>query len=58
MSSRALRLPLLGLAFLFVVTELAGQRTCDLTSSRQFVSDQTNDARVNYISAPRFQIGT
>jgi len=45
----------LGLAFLFVVTELAGQRTCDLTSSRQFVSDQTNDARVNYISAPRIE---
>ena len=55
MSSRALRLPLVGLALLFAVTELAGQRSCDLTSSRQLVSNQTNDARVSYISAPRFE---
>ena len=55
MPSRALRLPLVGLALLFAVTELAGQRSCDLTSSRQLVSNQTNDARVSYISAPRFE---
>ena len=55
MSSRALRLPLVGLALFFAVTELTGQRTCDLTSSRQLVSNQTNDARVSYISAPLFE---
>ncbi len=60
MSSRALRLSLVGLALLLRVTELAGQeraaqRSCDLTSSLQLVSNQTNDARVSYISAPRFE---
>ena len=60
MSSRALRLSLVGLALLLAVTELAGQepagqRTCDLTSSLRLVSNQTNDARVSYISAPRFE---
>ena len=60
MSSRALRLSLVGLALFFAVMELAGQqragqRSCDLTSSLQLVSNQTNDARVSYISAPRFE---
>lgn len=53
MSSRALRVPLVGLAVLFAVTDVAGQRSCNLASSRQVVSNQTNDARVSYISAPR-----
>ena len=43
MSSRALRLSLVGLALLFAMTELAGQRTCDLTSSRRLESIRTND---------------
>ncbi len=60
MSSRALRLSLVGLALLLAVTELTGQepaaqRSCDLTSSLQLVSNQTNDARVSYISAPRIE---
>ena len=55
MSSRALRLPLVGLALLLAVTELAGQRSCDLTSSLRLVSTQANDAYVSYISAPRFE---
>ncbi len=55
MCSRALRLPLVGLALLFAVTELTGQRICDLTSSRGLVSILTNDAYVSYISAPRFE---
>ena len=54
MSSRALRLPLVGLALLFSVTDVAGQRICDLASSRQARSTQTNDSRVNYVSVPRF----
>ena len=60
MSSRALRLFLVGFALLLRVTELTGQepaaqRSCDLTSSLQLVSNQTNDARVSYISAPRIE---
>ena len=57
MSSRALRLSLMGLAFLFVVTELAGQRLCDITSSDLIVivSNQRNDGRVSYVTAPRFE---
>ena len=55
MSSRALCLSLVALALFIVVTELAGQRSCDLTSSRTWVSTQTNDAYVSYISAPRFE---
>ena len=55
MSSRALRLPLVGLALLFAGTEAAGQASCDLTSSRQVVSNETNRARVSYVSAPRFE---
>ncbi len=55
MSSRALRLPLLGLALLFAGTEVAGQLSCELTSSRRVVSNRTNDARVSYFSAPRFE---
>ena len=55
MSSRALRLSLVGLALLLVVTELAGQRTCDLTSSRRLESIQTNDGYTTYISAPRIE---
>ena len=60
MSSRALRLSLVALALFLAVTELtgqerAGQRSCDLTSSLQLVSNQTNNARVSYISAPRFE---
>ena len=50
MSSRALRLSLMGLALLLAVTELAGQRrTCDLTSSRRLESIQTNDGYTTYI---------
>ena len=55
MSSRALRLSLVGLALLLAVTELAGQRTCDLTSSRRLESIQTNDGYTTYISAPRIE---
>ena len=58
MSSRALRLPLVGLALLFAATEVTGQRSCDLTASRRAVSNQANQAnqaRVSYFSAPRFQ---
>ena len=57
MSSRALRLSLMGLAFLFAVTELAGQRLCDITSSDliMIVSNQRNDGRVSYVTAPRFE---
>ena len=55
MSSRALRLPLVGLALLLAVTELAGQRSCDLTSSLRLLSTQANDSYVSYISAPRFE---
>jgi lipopolysaccharide export system protein LptA len=53
MSSPALRVSLLGLAFLLAVTELAGQRSCDLTSSRRLELIQTNDGYVTYTSAPR-----
>ena len=55
MSSQALRLSLVGLALLLAVTELAGQRTCDLTSSRRLESIQTNDGYTTYISAPRIE---
>jgi lipopolysaccharide export system protein LptA len=55
MSNRAPRIVLLGLALLFAVTEVAGQRSCDLTSSRQAVSNQRDGTRVNYVSLPRFQ---
>ena len=55
MSSRALRLPLVGLALLFGGTEAAGQQSCELTSSRRVVSNQTNDSRVSYFSVPRFE---
>ena len=56
MFSRALRLPLVGLALLFAGTEVAGQgSSCDLRSSRGVVSNQTNNARVSYVSAPRFE---
>ena len=56
MSSRALRLPLVGLALLFAGTEAAGQApSCDLRASRRIVSNQTNNARVSYVSAPRFE---
>ncbi len=57
MSSRALRLSLVGLAFLFAVTGLAGQRLCDITSSDRIVivSNQRNDGRVSYVTAPRFE---
>lgn len=53
MFSRALRLPLVGLAVLFAVAEVTAQRSCDLTSSRRVVSTQTNNAQVTYVSAPR-----
>ena len=55
MSSRALRLPVLGLAFFFTVTDAAGQRSCDLIDSELFNLRQTNDARISYVSAPRFE---
>ncbi len=56
MSGRALRLPLVGLALLFAGTEAAGQgSSCDLRNSRRVVSNQTNGARVSYVSAPRFE---
>jgi len=55
MSSRALRLPLVGLALLFTATEVVGQRICDLTNFRELQSVQTNDGRVTYISIPRFE---
>jgi lipopolysaccharide export system protein LptA len=56
MSSRALRLPLVGLALLFTGTEVAGQQSsCDLISSRRVLSTQTNQARVSYVAAPRFE---
>ena len=55
MSSRALRLPPVGLALLLAVTELAGQRSCDLASSLRLLSTQSNDAYVSYITAPRFE---
>jgi lipopolysaccharide export system protein LptA len=55
MSSRALRLPLVGLALFFAVTELAGQRSCDFTSYRKLALVQTNDRYVSYVSAPRFE---
>ncbi len=55
MSSRALRLPLVGLAVLFTGMEAAGQEaSCDLSSSRRVVSTQTNQARVSYVTSPRF----
>ena len=53
MSSPALRVSLVGLAFLLAVTELAGQRSCDLTSSRRLELSRTNDGYVTYTSAPR-----
>ena len=56
MSSRALCLPLVGLALLFAGTEVAGQQSsCDLESSRRVVSTQTNRSRVIYVSTPRFE---
>jgi lipopolysaccharide export system protein LptA len=56
MSSRALRLPLVGLALLFAGTEAAGQQSfCDLQSSRRVVSTERNQARVTYVSTPRFE---
>ena len=55
MSSQALRVSLVGLAFLLAVTELAGQRSCDLTSFDRFQSIQTNDVYVTYTSAPRIE---
>ena len=56
MSSRALHLLLVGLALLFAGTEAAGQQaSCDLRSSRRVVSNQTSNARVSYVSAPRFE---
>jgi lipopolysaccharide export system protein LptA len=58
MSSRALCLPLVGFALLFAGTEAAGQQSsCDLESSRRVVSTstQTNQARVTYVSNPRFE---
>ena len=56
MSRWALRLPLVGLALLFAGTEAAGQgSSCDLISSRRIVSNQMNNARVSYVSAPRFE---
>ena len=56
MPGRALRLLLVGLALLFAGTEAAGlQSSCDLASSRRVVSNQTNNARVSYFSAPRFE---
>ena len=54
MSSWALRLSLVGLASLSAVTESAGQRSCNLTSSHTWESVLRNDAYVSYISAPRF----
>ena len=55
MLSRALHLPLVGFAVLFAGTEAAGQQsTCDLRSSRRVVSSQANQARVSYVSSPRF----
>ena len=55
MSNRALRFPLVGLAVLLSVTEATGQQSfCDLRSSRRVVSTQANQARVTYVSAPRF----
>ena len=56
MSSRAPHLLLVGLALLFAGTEAAGQgSSCDLISSLRVVSNQTNNARVSYVSAPRFE---
>ena len=57
MSSRALRLSLTGLAFLFAGTELAGQRVCDITSSELIVivSNPRSDGAVSYVTAPRFE---
>ena len=56
MSSRAVRLPLVGLALLFAGTEAAGQQsTCDLESSLRIISTQTNQARVSYVTVPRFE---
>ncbi len=56
MPSRALRLPMVGLALLFAGTGAAGQQSsCDLVSSLRVVSNRTNNARVSYVSAPRFE---
>ena len=56
MHSRALRLPMVGLALLFAGTGAAGQQSsCDLISSLRVVSNRTNNARVSYVSAPRFE---
>ncbi len=55
MSIRALCVPLVGLALLFAVTELAGQRICDLTSSLGLVLRGPIDERVSYISVPRIE---
>lgn len=56
MPSRALRLPMVGLALLFAGTGAAGQQSsCDLISSLRVVSNRTNNARVSYVSAPRFE---
>ena len=51
----ASRLLPLGLALLFAVTDAAGQRSCDLVNSTRLVSNQTNQARVTYVSNPRFE---
>ena len=55
MLRRALRLLSLGLALIFSWTDAAAQRSCDLVRSRGLVSNQTNQARVSYVSGPRFE---
>ncbi len=56
MSSRALCLPLVSLALLFAGREVTGQQSpCDLESSSRVGSTQMNQARVIYVSTPRFQ---
>jgi hypothetical protein len=51
----ARRLLPLGLALLFTATDAVGQRSCDLVTSDGLVSNQTNQARVTYVSGPRFE---
>lgn len=56
MADRALLLALVGLALLLAGTEVAGQRSsCDLRDSRRVVSNQSNNARVTYVSGPRWE---
>ncbi len=55
MSSRALRLPLVGLVLLFAVTELSGQRICDFTFFSRSELVQGNDGYVTYVSDPRIE---